>query len=114
MTFLTGKALPRRTVLRGLGASLSLPLLDAMLPAFASRAQSPPRPFPHLTPPVPEPPPEPPPAATSTEPAFEPEQRNVIADLFQLFLEVEQGRREAASVDIPEEIARLRRRHKIE
>ena len=34
MTFLTGKALPRRTVLRGLGASLSLPLLDAMLPAF--------------------------------------------------------------------------------
>jgi hypothetical protein len=40
MTFLTGKALPRRTVLRGLGASLSLPLLDAMLPAFASRAHA--------------------------------------------------------------------------
>lgn len=40
MSFLTGKALPRRTVLRGLGASLSLPLLDAMLPAFASRAQA--------------------------------------------------------------------------
>jgi len=40
MTFLTGKSLPRRTVLRGLGASLSLPLLDAMLPAFASRAQA--------------------------------------------------------------------------
>jgi len=40
MTFLTGKALPRRTVLRGLGASLSLPLLDAMLPAFAARARA--------------------------------------------------------------------------
>ncbi len=40
MTFLTGKALPRRTVLRGLGASLSLPLLDAMLPAFATRVRA--------------------------------------------------------------------------
>ncbi len=33
MTFLTTKSLPRRTVLRGLGASLALPFLDAMLPA---------------------------------------------------------------------------------
>ena len=40
MMFLTGKALPRRTVLRGLGASLSLPLLDAMLPAFATRVRA--------------------------------------------------------------------------
>jgi hypothetical protein len=40
MTVLIGKALPRRTVLRGLGASLSLPLLDAMLPAFSSRARA--------------------------------------------------------------------------
>ena len=40
MTVLIGKALPRRTVLRGLGASLSLPLLDAMLPAFSSRASA--------------------------------------------------------------------------
>src|SRR6188474_3658871 len=40
ISFLTGKSLPRRTVLRGLGASLSLPLLDAMLPAFASRAHA--------------------------------------------------------------------------
>ena len=40
MTFLTGKALPRRTVLRGLGASLSLPLLDAMLPAWSLRAHA--------------------------------------------------------------------------
>jgi hypothetical protein len=40
MTFLTGKALPRRTVLRGLGAALSLPLLDAMLPAWSRRARA--------------------------------------------------------------------------
>ncbi len=31
-TFLTGGAIPRRTLLRGLGASLALPLLDAMVP----------------------------------------------------------------------------------
>ena len=34
--FLTRKALPRRTVLRGLGVSLALPLLDGMVPAFAA------------------------------------------------------------------------------
>jgi hypothetical protein len=32
MTFLTGHAIPRRTVLKGLGATLALPLLDAMIP----------------------------------------------------------------------------------
>jgi DNA-binding response OmpR family regulator len=87
---------------------------DRLDVAFAARAQSPPRPFPHLTPPMPEPPPEPPAAVTAAEPALEPEPRNVIADLFQLFLEVEQGEREASSVNIPEEIARLRRRNRIE
>jgi hypothetical protein len=40
MTFLTAKSLPRRTVLRGLGASLALPFLDAMLPAFTARARA--------------------------------------------------------------------------
>src|SRR5262245_12933069 len=40
MTFLTSKSLPRRTVLRGLGASLALPLLDAMLPAFSRRVRA--------------------------------------------------------------------------
>ena len=35
MTFVTGKHLDRRTVLRGLGGAIALPLLDAMLPAFA-------------------------------------------------------------------------------
>ena len=34
------KALPRRTVLRGLGVTLSLPFLDAMSPAFTALAQS--------------------------------------------------------------------------
>ena len=33
---ITRKALPRRTVLRGLGASLALPLLDGMVPALAA------------------------------------------------------------------------------
>ena len=33
---ITGKAIPRRMVLRGLGASLALPLRDGMVPAFAS------------------------------------------------------------------------------
>ena len=36
MAFLT-KSLPRRTVLRGLGATMALPFLDAMLPAFSLR-----------------------------------------------------------------------------
>ena len=35
MTVITGRAIPRRTVLRGLGATLALPWLDAMVPAFA-------------------------------------------------------------------------------
>jgi hypothetical protein len=38
MTFLTAKSLPRRTVLRGLGATIGLPLLDAMTPALARAA----------------------------------------------------------------------------
>ena len=37
---ITKKALPRRTVLRGLGAALSLPLLDAMVPAFTAVVKS--------------------------------------------------------------------------
>ena len=40
MTFLTAKPLPRRTILRGLGAAMALPLLDAMTPALA-RASAP-------------------------------------------------------------------------
>ena len=42
--FVTRKALPRRTFLRGVGTSLALPLLDSMFPAFAADAASgPPR-----------------------------------------------------------------------
>ena len=37
MTFFTAKPLPRRTLLRGVGATLALPFLDAMLPAFSLR-----------------------------------------------------------------------------
>ena len=33
MKFITGKQLPRRTFLRGMGASVALPFLDAMVPA---------------------------------------------------------------------------------
>jgi hypothetical protein len=40
MTFLTGKSLPRRTVLQGLGATMALPFLEAMLPAFALRGRA--------------------------------------------------------------------------
>jgi hypothetical protein len=38
--FLTRKFLPRRTVLRGLGAAVALPLLDAMIPAYTALAQT--------------------------------------------------------------------------
>jgi hypothetical protein len=38
MTFITKKHLPRRAFLRGVGAALSLPLLDSMIPAFAATA----------------------------------------------------------------------------
>src|ERR1041385_4431570 len=41
MTFLANKSLPRRTVLRGLGASLALPLLEAMLPVRGRAAARP-------------------------------------------------------------------------
>jgi len=36
MQILTGKALPRRTFLRGLGAAVALPYLDAMVPALGA------------------------------------------------------------------------------
>jgi len=47
MHFITGKSIPRRTFIRGAGATLALPLLDAMLPAGraygASRLEGVPR-----------------------------------------------------------------------
>src|SRR5438477_5519730 len=46
--FLTKKAIPRRTFLKGAQAALALPLLDAMIPAATSWAQTPAKPVPRL------------------------------------------------------------------
>jgi len=45
MDFITGRAIPRRTFLRGVGASISLPFLEAMVPAgrLARAAEDPTR-----------------------------------------------------------------------
>lgn len=44
--FVTKKAISRRTILQGVGAAVALPLLDAMVPAFATAASTkPPRRF---------------------------------------------------------------------
>jgi hypothetical protein len=40
MSFITKRHIPRRTFLRGAGATLALPLLDAMLPASTALAQT--------------------------------------------------------------------------
>jgi hypothetical protein len=47
MSFVTSKALSRRTVLRGLGATLALPFLDAMVPAFSTKVGAAGRTAPH-------------------------------------------------------------------
>jgi hypothetical protein len=41
--YLTRKALPRRTFLRGMGAAIALPMLDAMTPALSAKSTAPPR-----------------------------------------------------------------------
>jgi hypothetical protein len=46
--FLTRRAWPRRTFLRGIGAAVSLPLLEAMVPAMTALAQTPARPRPRF------------------------------------------------------------------
>ena len=38
MTFVTRKHIPRRSFLKGAGATIALPFLDAMMPAFAPAA----------------------------------------------------------------------------
>ncbi len=43
MTFITKKRMARRTILKGLGASLALPMLDSMIPALSAAAPSTPR-----------------------------------------------------------------------
>ena len=47
--FITKTALPRRTFLRGMGATLALPLLDAMVPAMTAQAQTAARPIRRLS-----------------------------------------------------------------
>src|SRR5437773_1548431 len=42
--FIAKKAIPRRTVLRGIGAALALPLLDSMVPALSALARTSARP----------------------------------------------------------------------
>ena len=46
--FITKKHLERRTFLRGVGAAVALPLLDAMIPARTALAQTAAKPTPHL------------------------------------------------------------------
>ena len=41
MSFITGKHMPRRTFLRGMGATVALPFLDAMVAARARRGAEP-------------------------------------------------------------------------
>ncbi len=41
MSFVARRALPRRTFLRGAGAALSLPLLDAMVPSLTALDRTP-------------------------------------------------------------------------
>ncbi|HXP88874.1 MAG TPA: DUF1552 domain-containing protein [Bryobacteraceae bacterium] len=43
MTYLTKKSLSRRTLLRGMGATVALPLLDSMVPAMRAATKQPPR-----------------------------------------------------------------------
>jgi hypothetical protein len=43
MTFITKKSMQRRTLLKGLGASLALPMLDSMIPALSAQSPSTPR-----------------------------------------------------------------------
>src|SRR3954462_1671126 len=40
MSFLTGKHVNRRTLLKGVGAAIALPALDAMLPALAATGKN--------------------------------------------------------------------------
>ena len=44
----TKKSLPRRTFLRGMGVTMALPFLDAMVPALSALAKTPAKPVPRL------------------------------------------------------------------
>ena len=47
--FVTKRAIPRRTFLRGAGATLALPLLDSMVPALTATSRTAANPIPRLT-----------------------------------------------------------------
>ncbi|MEX2213421.1 MAG: DUF1552 domain-containing protein, partial [Phycisphaeraceae bacterium] len=49
MSFITGKAISRRAMLRGAGAVIALPLLDAMIPAGLAAAKTPIKPVKRLS-----------------------------------------------------------------
>ena len=49
MTFITRKSISRRTLLRGAGAAVALPLLDAMIPAGTALANTVPKPVKRLS-----------------------------------------------------------------
>ena len=46
--YITRKSLPRRTFLKGVGVTLALPVLDAMIPARTLWAQTPAKALPRL------------------------------------------------------------------
>ncbi len=46
--YITKKSLSRRTVLRGAGAAIALPLLDAMIPAATALAETAAKPAPRM------------------------------------------------------------------
>lgn len=101
----------------GSTADTPVPTLETLIGNISpSQPQHTPRPFPHLSPP----PLERPDTSAQLTPAPAPAQapagddRNVIADLFQAFLDVEQGERDPASVRIPEALERIKRRNTIE
>ena len=43
MNFVTKKSISRRTMLRGAGATVALPLLDSMIPALTAQTRTTPR-----------------------------------------------------------------------
>lgn len=86
------------------------PTIDTLIGNIAPlNPAEPPRPFPHLPPPGPSPQ-----ATTPSATAPDAEDGNLLADLFHLLLEVEQGERDAGSIRTPDEIERIRRRNTIE
>jgi CheY-like chemotaxis protein len=92
---------------------MSLPTFDSLLNNVTQMTPAEhPRPFPHLAPPQSrDAAAQHPPQATADDDETD---GNLLADLFHLLLEVEQGDRDAASIRTPPEIDRIRKRNTIE